>query len=1567
MKLNHSHPSWKAHRSSSRRGNTIVLVTGILVLLVIIATAYVTRTQAGRTSSNSTLKKQLQDDKAGVVAHSIADQLALALFVSPMSQNNTVIANAQPTVLNSNAVHYPPAVDAVRYGRDVNFPYNFAPYYVIPFTNWPDGVNDPKWPAGPGNLGAAAGTYSVLLQGEGNPLGNPGFGDFRPLRDLEPQRWCTQDPNHPPPVMGPDAYSHWRHMSYIARPDNAFRLCTDISDIGDFNNDGYGRLLTDMSVPVEQWLCAPPSNRNPITGGCSVKSNFMALWRRWFGLDQPNNPLGEYQSQYVFLPPLLVNGIPANLYNLRDLDSDFTYGEPGERMNDDFTGPGVNPAYPTGTPRWTVGRVLADADGDGLTDSFWFLAPTTIDNGIRQIVAVSIIDNCSMLPINCATRFMRNDSFLPANVSKKTSGMGPCDLAFVGELNTAVNANGRGLSSNWNVGLYDNPDNSTYPQLWPGIAPDIKLSHMFAYQLSQWSQHLQEVGLAVPGAGVAFPTAGQRFDYWRRSASSPLSADQGSPYSPFGLEDELELRMYAGLNVPWIFSRYEHSVQDSQAGPATGFLRAAVFMEENNELREQRYNREMVSDMRHRVTTYSNARNDLMPPWLWKEYNVPERKLDLRSADLTFEGDVNELDGYRLREVLDHCLVDPQANLPGLPRSYYGLSTGAANKSHELASSFAADILARRDADNVAPYTINPAPIAESIPVTVYTGNATPNARYLGLEPQPFLVEAYIGHIYRAILVPSAPDPNAQDPQGDPYTNGGHNVVVEDPARYSVVIAVQIANPFNKPVDLSNFELNVFGQKVTLAGILQPATDEVPTTAIFYAIKPGSLPDDPSPPTLQQRWMDFLDIDPANLTAASIVTNVATLVGPGSTPWNVDDRNIYDDFSGEAITLARLDISGTAPASVVIDRFDPPGATDRKFGLAVNEMKNNKPLTILPPGQYDVPPLGGGPYGGNQSPPAADIGPDSEFWTHWVQWVRVTRAWGADVNHNGQYNDNERNPRFVFGDRAIVKPAGVSAPIGTLIAGGNKYKYVQPPDGAPGALPPTEPWFLREYHDATGLLIQRKPTFFDMNSGLGTVANYPDKGWYSQPKTIAGNGQAITVGDVDLSPVNNMRLTFPMQMLQKDNDFEQVGELLNVWLYGHKIDTVALPPAPVTYVKTLQTFSEFMNNDRNNIALVGNDAGVNRLRTMPIDIPLPSINAHLGQIVGKAGTGHINQEPRHGTPALPAGMRLLDAFVCDGMGLQPVDLNGDGVINSLDAYDLAKGYDGTGTPGLINIGGGAPPEVLRTLPHFCRLVHETGTGPAPTNAPLYDTAGQPLVTNGLDPAAMLPRSMLPEAIKQYCERYNSAALTQTNPTGFPGGTNYESRRYIDGGVGNMRSDRGMASPAEILALRIPASKVLTRPTADPAVNDQIYKQYWRIDMGVTAGDPADPAPDKPFWDGPGPGANQVSMRLSTDRDDVYNPANPAQPIPDNTAGDIEEANMLYAGASNMITTRSDTFTVYFRVRSFRQNTSQFPPMWDATNADYIVDDSRYVMLVDRSMVNHPGDKPKILYLEKLPN
>ena len=115
-----------------------------------------------------------------------------------------------------------------------------------------------------------------------------------------------------------------------------------------------------------------------------------------------------------------------------------------------------------------------------------------------------------------------------------------------------------------------------------------------------------------------------------------------------------------------------------------------------------------------------------------------------------------------------------------------------------------------------------------------------------------------------------------------------------------------------------------------------------------------------------------------------------------------------------------------------------------------------------------------------------------------------------------------------------------------------------------------------------------------------------------------------------------------------------------------------------------------------------------------------------------------------------------------------------------------------------------------------------------------------------------------------------------------------------------------------------------------------------------------------------PATPQPGAFLSTD---VQNPDPAFTPLdPDSgdaVTGDVEEANLLFAGISNLITTQSDVFTVHFKIRSFRQN--PVTGIWDATDSEQIVDERRYVMLVDRSQVNNPGDQPRILYLEKLPN
>jgi hypothetical protein len=84
--------------------------------------------------------------------------------------------------------------------------------------------------------------------------------------------------------------------------------------------------------------------------------------------------------------------------------------------------------------------------------------------------------------------------------------------------------------------------------------------------------------------------------------------------------------------------------------------------------------------------------------------------------------------------------------------------------------------------------------------------------------------------------------------------------------------------------------------------------------------------------------------------------------------------------------------------------------------------------------------------------------------------------------------------------------------------------------------------------------------------------------------------------------------------------------------------------------------------------------------------------------------------------------------------------------------------------------------------------------------------------------------------------------------------------------------------------------------------------------------------------------------------------------PDSVAGDSEERNMLFKGISNMISTRSDVFTAYFRVKTVKQGPDG---RWNAMDPETLLSEARYVMCIDRSNVNRPTDKPRIVYFTQV--
>ena len=107
-------------------------------------------------------------------------------------------------------------------------------------------------------------------------------------------------------------------------------------------------------------------------------------------------------------------------------------------------------------------------------------------------------------------------------------------------------------------------------------------------------------------------------------------------------------------------------------------------------------------------------------------------------------------------------------------------------------------------------------------------------------------------------------------------------------------------------------------------------------------------------------------------------------------------------------------------------------------------------------------------------------------------------------------------------------------------------------------------------------------------------------------------------------------------------------------------------------------------------------------------------------------------------PVLPAGVGLFDALVLDGRGVNSrVDRNDDFFadplerrIADLNRFDLAGGFSGRATRGLVNLNT-APVEVLRAMPH--QRLGDTSAKPLLTVAPQH--VGKLLFTHAREPFA----------------------------------------------------------------------------------------------------------------------------------------------------------------------------------------------------------------------------------------
>ncbi len=1142
-----------------RRGNVLVLVAGILVLLVIIAFSYLSRTQSERDISIVQQDRGMAADRARLIGEDIAGELRDKLFPRPIDpasldpnwgpQGGPPSPRENPnyhaTTPDAPAPQIEPTALPFSIDRDAftpigpDIPWNAAPYSTKPWTNWPDFFVDTYDRNGDNLLNDSPRSDDVL--------GNPGTNDGRIYADPDPARikfpiltpFISEagfDGAHDTPDIV-EYFTHWLHMSNPMRPGNGYMLAHSISNVESSVTDALSFTLGPYGTPFEQWLPYEqtglafdpsinplvPANSDPAIYGGTVydgksyfplggRAVFDEQWERWFY---------QYEATYIGGVFSGTNFIPANYYRLADcgydLDGDGTNEalEEGERPQDEFIGPGMsteNITWPEGTPRWNISRVLADTDGDGYTDSFWFLAPSTTESDLRTLMAIRVVDLCSAINVSTATQFVRgwHNNFNPNLPSKHgTRGWTPSEVALYEDtLDDGVagdQEDGVGFLSipeHWEEKFYPASGVTLgFPDGVPSGSGDGAWGVTevnFGLAPGRWPDILLELGRLPVGTftvdNLDLPI--ERLDYWRRTGVHPF--DPRPPFgvavarfTPFALSDGLELWAHRASNQQWNLSPLEMAF--STNNPAGNqIIRGTFSREEQTEYLDQldtrlmgatgMYFDEPLHDLRHDLTVFSTARNETMHPALWWGYRWPwpyvgpDPRLDQFIFQSRLKIDLRELRRVPFDPTITGQRTTPQRLIPTLllgltdgedyeiitdletSRFYYRSNVGGVFTSTQtdlydswrLGTAYAANILSWQDFDDVI-INATGLPGADGLEdpnaVRVFPDPADATAvgalrvpgdggvagapyqegvyhdteRYLGLEAQPFLMEVFIGHIY---------DSPGTVPFNDPIFPGeGQNYVVDNLGssdEQTTVVCIQIANPFDRPIDLAHYRLKVFGQDVPLSGILLPATEERPRTAIIYSIVSSFGGE----ATFGTEWQDYLDIQLTDLQytsfdgyamtagAPNYVTPTDTVLIDATTFLSKDIDDYKDDGTAatdHAVTLERivLDATGLGTVNVVIDRVDNPNDPDEqeRFRDVCDD------LAAAPGGAPRYrPPLGGidiftGVFNGVR------IGTDDFY----VIWARATRLWRDDdynptdgIAGNFLIEDNERAPRYVF-------------------------------------------------------------------------------------------------------------------------------------------------------------------------------------------------------------------------------------------------------------------------------------------------------------------------------------------------------------------------------------------------------------------------------------------------------------------------------------------------------------------------------------------------------------------------
>ncbi len=394
--------------------------------------------------------------------------------------------------------------------------------------------------------------------------------------------------------------------------------------------------------------------------------------------------------------PILIHPITGNLPRMYDYNKVFTPYDASEKEK--------------------YAQYLADADGDGITDSIWRKLEGVDATGKDVLYAVRIVDNCGKLNLNTAwkmepARADMSDGFRP------WTDVEDIDADSYGEFLHQIN-----LSR-----LFHN--NSLTPTLeGDNVQQEIHdlrgIGNLDTNEVYQRALRFQEFVI-------------QNFNYWPADLFSPGTPDASlEQYVPFGLEDEMELRNRFLLNAN---SDTRLEIGDpggggylKQALSDNGIYRILPFDDVTNW-----YTYIKSIDKRHLVTTYSYDRE--LRAYSPDLSSVPEQELD-EVAGKFRKVNINDV----LNDVREWQTDGNVTNRDRALKSIRAIALAFESCGYTFLQGiqYVANLVDFID-DNDIPTYINAGMVRTAMDTTGPTPSADYNDYFYGTEKQPFITEVY--------------------------------------------------------------------------------------------------------------------------------------------------------------------------------------------------------------------------------------------------------------------------------------------------------------------------------------------------------------------------------------------------------------------------------------------------------------------------------------------------------------------------------------------------------------------------------------------------------------------------------------------------------------------------------------------------------------------------------------------------------------------------------------------------------------------------------------------------------